>query len=88
MRYLVNDRLAENAPGKYYVVDQCNGCGLCLSIAGRFFDYVEGGKYYYIQRQPMNHDEEELLEEAIELCTMNAIRSDGDQTFFDIWNYS
>ncbi len=88
MRFSVNTRLAENSPGKYYVVDHCNGCGLCLSIAGRFFDYVEGGKYYYVQRQPMNPDEEELLQEAIELCTMNAIRSDGDQTFFDIWNYS
>ncbi len=86
MTYLVKARLAENAPGKYYVIDHCNGCGLCLSIAGRFFDYVEDGKYYYIQRQPLNPDEEELMQEAMELCTMDAIKSDGDQTFFDTWN--
>jgi len=88
MRYPVATRLAENSPGKYYVLDHCNGCGLCRSVAGRLFEYVEGGKYYYIQQQPMDPKEEELLQEAIEICTMNAICSDGDQTFFDIWNYS
>ncbi len=88
MRYPVASRLAENSPGKYYVLDQCNGCGICRSIAGDFFDYVEGGKYYYIQRQPMDSREEDIMQEAIELCTMDAIGTDGDQTFFDIWNYS
>ncbi len=88
MRYSVKARLAENSPGKYYVDDYCNGCGLCLSLAGKFFDYVEGGKYYYIQRQPLNADEDDIMQEAVELCTMNAIHTDGDQTFFDIWNYS
>ena len=88
MRYSVPSRLAENSPGKYYVLDLCNGCGLCRSVAGKFFDYVEGGKYYYIQCQPLDGEEEELMLEAIELCTMCAIRDDGDQTFYDIWNYS
>lgn len=88
MRYSVPSRLVENTPGKYYVLDDCNGCGLCRSLAGSFFNYVEGGKYYYIQRQPMDMNEDDIMQEAIELCTMNAIRSDGDQTFFDIWNYS
>lgn len=88
MRFLVPSRLAENAPGKFYVLDQCNGCGLCRSIAADFFEYVEGGKYYYISRQPLTQYEEELMFEAMDLCTMDAIRSDGDQTFFDIWNYS
>jgi ferredoxin len=88
MKDSVVSRLVENSSGKYYVIDNCNGCGLCRSIAGNLFEYVESGKYYYIQHQPMNLQEEELMQEAIELCTMNAIRSDGDQTFFDIWNYS
>jgi ferredoxin len=73
-------------PGRYYVLDQCNGCGLCRTIAGDLFDYTEGGEYYYLVRQPRTEAEEDLLREAIELCTMNAIMSDGDQTFFDIWN--
>lgn len=86
MRYPVASPLEENSPGKYYILDLCNGCGLCRSIAGRFFEYTEGGKYYYIHRQPANAKEDELMQEAIELCTMNAICTDGDQTFFDNWN--
>ncbi len=88
MRYYIPSALSENVPGKYYVIDQCNGCGLCRSIGGGFFDFVEDGKYYFISRQPQNDQEEEIMCEAMELCVMNAIRSDGDQTFFDIWNYS
>jgi ferredoxin len=86
MRYYISSPLSENVPGKYYVLDQCNGCGLCRSIAGEFFDFVEGGKYYYILRQPLDRKEEDVMREAMELCVMNAIRDDGDETFFDIWN--
>jgi ferredoxin len=87
MRYPVPSPLSENVFGKYYVLDTCNGCGVCFSMADEFFGAVEGDSYYYIKRQPMNQAEDDHIRVVQAACIVDAIKSDGDSTFFDIWNY-
>ncbi len=70
-------RYAENVPGKYYVTDLCNGCGLCKSVAETLFDFNNDGTYYYVVRQPTSCEEQEMMEEAITFCTANALWWDG-----------
>jgi ferredoxin len=70
-------RIEDNAPGKYYVTDQCDGCGLCFSVALLNFMYSNDSSYYYIYQQPSDDREEEDVREAISVCPMDCIKSDG-----------
>jgi ferredoxin len=81
----IPNRYSENAPGKYYVVDTCNGCGLCLSLAIRNFAYSDDASYYYIYQQPQTLEEERQCREAMDLCPMHCVRDDGGsyQSFDD-----
>lgn len=68
-------RLADNAPGKYYTTDDCDGCAYCAAVAPENFEYDRETNRYYITRQPMNADEEECVREAAEDCPVDAIRT-------------
>jgi ferredoxin len=70
-------RLVENVPGTYYVVDTCNGCGLCLSLAPNNFTYTDDASYYYVLKQPQTPEEEEQCKEAKQLCPVDCILDDG-----------
>jgi ferredoxin len=71
-------RYEENAPGKYYVSDLCNGCGLCFSVALQNFMYSNDSSYYYIYQQPLDEREEADIREAISVCPMDCIKEDGE----------
>lgn len=71
-------RLEDNATGKYYVTDACNGCGLCFSLALQNFMYSNDASYYYIIQQPVDDREDADIREAISVCPMDCIRDDGD----------
>lgn len=71
-------KLQDNVPGKYYVTDECNGCGVCFSQALQNFMYSNDSTYYFIYQQPIDAGEEEDIRHAIELCPMNCIKDDGD----------
>ncbi|MFQ5797198.1 MAG: ferredoxin [Bacteroidota bacterium] len=71
------ERLPQNASGKYYVTSECNGCGLCYSIAMRNIDYTYDGKLYFVFKQPETQQEGEFLCEAMELCPLNCLKDDG-----------
>ena len=68
----------DNSPGKYYVTDSCNGCGLCFSVALQNFMYSNDSSYYYVYQQPVDQREEVDLREAIAVCPMDCIKYDGD----------
>lgn len=70
-------KFAENVPGKYYVTDQCNSCGLCKSVADELFDFNNEGTYYYVCKQPISQAEQAMMDDAIEFCTANGIWWDG-----------
>jgi ferredoxin len=71
-------KLQDNAPGKYYVTSECNGCGVCFSQALQNFMYSNDSSYYFVYQQPVDVREEEDVRQAVELCPMNCIKDDGD----------
>lgn len=70
-------KLEDNAPGKYYVTDTCDGCGLCFSRALQNFMYSNDSSYYYVYQQPVDEREEADIHEAISVCPMDSIKADG-----------
>jgi ferredoxin len=75
---LSGTRLQDNAPGKFYVTDSCNGCGLCFSLALQSFMYSNDSSYYFIYQQPVDEREEADIREAISVCPMDCIKDNGD----------
>ena len=69
----------ENAPGKFYVTEECNGCGRCFSVALQNFMYSNDASYYFIIQQPTDPREEEDIREAMSVCQMDCIFDDGTQ---------
>jgi ferredoxin len=69
------EKLPNNAPGKYYTTDECDGCAYCASVAPENFEYEKSSNTYYIARQPQSPEEEEFVREAMEDCPVDAIRS-------------
>ena len=72
-------RFEENAAGKFYVTDECNGCGRCFSVALQNFMYSNDASYYYILNQPADEREVEDIKDAIAVCQMDCIFDDGDK---------
>jgi ferredoxin len=73
---LVKTKHPENAPGKYYIDDDCIDCSLCEEISPHHFAPNRVGGYHVVQVQPLARQEAELLEEAMELCPTEAIGVD------------
>ncbi|HEY7410449.1 MAG TPA: ferredoxin [Vicinamibacteria bacterium] len=73
------ERIRANAWGRFYVTDECNGCGLCASFAPDNFGSSWDGSYYAIAAQPANEDEERAVREAMDVCPDCCIRDDGDE---------
>ena len=70
-------KFPKNVPGKYYVDEECIDCNLCSEIAPDNFavDMEEGHDYTY--KQPDTVEEEELCNEAMDSCPVEAIGDDG-----------
>lgn len=66
-------RAEKEAGIEFYVTDDCNGCGLCKSVAPDFFGCVEYTYSYFMTRQPQTLREVELLRNASSLCALDAI---------------
>ncbi|MHC5012396.1 MAG: ferredoxin [Planctomycetota bacterium] len=71
-------KLEENAPGKFYVDDQCIDCDACRETAPDFFRRNDDRGYSYVHRQPDSEGDEELCLEAMEGCPVEAIGNDGE----------
>jgi len=68
-------KVSDNVPDKYYVDENCIGCGLCTSTAPSVF-VLNNDEKAYVQKQPT---QEELadVEAALESCPVSAIGDDG-----------
>ena len=73
----VANKYPDNAPGKYYVDNQCIDCDLCRETAPDNFMRNEYGGYSYVSKQPATPEEEERCKEAKEACPVEAIGDDG-----------
>ncbi len=71
-------RYKDNAPGKYYVDDQCLDCDLCREMIPDVFKRNEAGGYAYVARQPQTDEERAICEEAVEGCPCEAVGNDGN----------
>ena len=59
----LDDKLADNVPGKWYVDSNCIDCDVCRTTAPNNFE--------------ANEDEGYSLEESMESCPTEAIGDDG-----------
>lgn len=72
----VKDRLAQNAPGAWYVDSNCIDCDLCRETAPSVFRRDEEGGYSIVYHQPETEEERKLAAEAKEGCPVEAIGND------------
>jgi ferredoxin len=73
-----DDKLSENAPGRFYVDTQCIDCDVCRVTAPANFQRHEEKAYSYVFRQPSSPEEHAQCEEAMDCCPVEAIGSDGE----------
>lgn len=72
------ERIRANAWGRYYVTNECTGCGLCSYIAPLNFAPSWDGGYYGVAIQPQNPAEDAAMEAARDACPQLCIHDDGD----------
>lgn len=70
-------RWPDNAPGRYYVDEECIDCDLCREICPECFAYNEEEGHSFVCAQPANPEQEERCAEALESCPVGAIGDDG-----------
>ncbi len=73
-----NSKFALNAPGKFYVDDQCIACDACVMEAERFFAMNDDDGHAFVKLQPQNASELEECISALEACPVEAIGQDGE----------
>jgi len=71
------NKYPENAPGKFYVDEQCIDCDLCRETAPANFKRNDDGGHSYVYKQAENPEEEARCKEAMEGCPVEAIGNDG-----------
>lgn len=71
------DKVADNVDGAWYVDTNCIDCDLCRQTAPDNFERNEDNGYSFVSKQPENEEEEELCQEALEECPVEAIGDDG-----------
>ena len=72
----VNDKVSENVEGKYFVDTECIDCDLCREEAPQNFTRQEAEGYSYVYKQPENEEEEEMCQNALDICPVEAIGND------------
>ncbi len=72
-----NARVAENAPGPFYVDSSCIDCDVCRDAAPANFTRSFKRAYSYVSKQPGNETERAACQQALEACPVDAIGSDG-----------
>ena len=73
----LDDKIADNVAGKWYVDSNCIDCDVCRTTAPNNFEANEDEGYSFVNKQPENDEETEQMEEAMESCPTEAIGDDG-----------
>jgi ferredoxin len=73
----IEERIKENAPGKYYIINKCIGCTLCYELSPRNFSMNLEEGYDFVFRQPETQEDEARCLKAMQSCPADAIRDDG-----------
>jgi ferredoxin len=69
------ERVAENVPGAFFVMDNCIDCDLCRQTAPHIFKRKSIGNsgYSFVHAQPVTTRDEQLAAEAMRGCPVEAI---------------
>lgn len=73
----VKDKLPDNVSGKFYVTRECIDCDVCRDTSPVNFTRNDENGYSFVFKQPQTVEEIELCEEAMDICPVEAIGSDG-----------
>lgn len=57
----IQARWEDNAPGKYYVDQNCIICNICMELAPRNFAESAAGDHHVVCKQPDSMEEEEQI---------------------------
>lgn len=69
---------SSNAAGRYSIMDECDGCGICASYSAYSFAASEDGARYFVANQPEPGSEEEgIVHDAMAACPLGCIRDDA-----------
>jgi ferredoxin len=70
-----SEKVAENVPGAFFVMDNCIDCDLCRQTAPQIFKRhsTGNGGYSFLWAQPKTEREEQLAREAMQACPVEAI---------------
>jgi ferredoxin len=71
-----NARVAENAPGPFYVDRTCIDCDVCRDAAPANFSRSFKHAYSYVSKQPETETERAACQEALKTCPVDAIGND------------
>jgi len=72
------ERRRTNVWGRYYVTDECDGCGVCAIHAPLNFERSWDRTYYAVAQQPQDEAEEGAMRAAIAACPLHCIEYDPD----------
>jgi ferredoxin len=75
----INDRLAQNIPGLYYVDSSCIDCDMCRTTAPGFFKRDDSAGTSVVYRQPLTLEEFAQAEEGLRSCPTDSIGNNGDK---------
>jgi len=73
-----DDKLPDQAAGKYYVDSSCIDCDVCRTTAPNNFEANEDEGYSFVVKQPDGDEENAQCEEALESCPVESIGDDGE----------
>ena len=73
------NKYPENVEGKYYVDDECIACDACVLAAPDHFGMDDDDGHAFVVLQPKSEEEEEMCQEAMEACPVEAIGNDGKE---------
>ena len=74
-----NNKWEENAPGSFYVDNQCVACGSCVSEAPDCFELNVDENHAFVKKQPESTNEEKDCRNAMKACPVDAIGDDGEE---------
>lgn len=69
----IEDRLPQNAPGRFYVDSSCIDCDMCRGIAPDFFRRDDDIGQTIVFRQPVTDTDIQLCLEALVSCPTESI---------------
>ena len=74
-----DNKFPENVKGKYYVDEECIACDACVLAAPDNFSMHDDDGHAFVTHQPESEDQEEMCQEAMEACPVEAIGNDGEE---------